>query len=87
TGQRARALAQFDQLAAILDRELAAEPEPTTHALVAAIRDGRFPPALRPLEPPAPAPVPAVAETPAGIAAALPTGTVAFLFTDVEGST
>ena len=62
-GQTGRALAQYDQLVALLERELAAEPERETQELGAAIREGRFPatkpaPAARPSVAPAvPAPL------------------------------
>ena len=42
-GQRQHALAQFDQLVTILERELDASPEVATLELAGAIRDGRIP--------------------------------------------
>ncbi|CAN5188632.1 BTAD domain-containing putative transcriptional regulator [soil metagenome] len=42
-GQRRQALAQYDQLVEILERELEAEPERITRALMEAIRDGLYP--------------------------------------------
>ncbi|MEX2315413.1 MAG: TIR domain-containing protein, partial [Thermomicrobiales bacterium] len=43
SGQRRHALTQFDQLVAVLERELDASPEPDTCELAEAIREGRFP--------------------------------------------
>ena len=42
-GHRDLALAQYDRLVTVLERELAAEPEPETRALAAAIGAGRYP--------------------------------------------
>ncbi|MDQ3548888.1 MAG: AAA family ATPase [Chloroflexota bacterium] len=42
SGQRQQALAQFDQLVAILERDLDASPEPASWDLADAIRDGHF---------------------------------------------
>jgi predicted ATPase/DNA-binding SARP family transcriptional activator len=50
-GQRSQALAQFDQLVAVLERELDAEPEHSTRDLAGAIRAGRYPASAQPLVP------------------------------------
>jgi predicted ATPase/DNA-binding SARP family transcriptional activator len=50
-GQRAQAQAQFEQLTAILERELDVEPDVATRELAEAIRAGRFPEAAQPLVP------------------------------------
>ena len=46
-GQPHQAFEQYDALVALLERELGAEPQPATRDLIAAIRDGRFPQAVR----------------------------------------
>ncbi|MGH2615728.1 MAG: AfsR/SARP family transcriptional regulator, partial [Thermomicrobiales bacterium] len=51
TGRQHQALAQYDRLVALLDRELGAEPQPATHQLVASIREGRFPDTALPFDP------------------------------------
>ncbi|MCW5851330.1 MAG: AAA family ATPase [Anaerolineae bacterium] len=66
TGDRAAALAQYDQLVRVLTRELGAAPDPATVRLLEAIRDGslaRAQPRLtrRPGAPLTPQPVPAPA--------------------------
>jgi predicted ATPase/DNA-binding SARP family transcriptional activator len=50
-GHPASALAQFARLQAVLDRELGAEPDRQTRELAAAIREGRFTPAIAPAPP------------------------------------
>jgi predicted ATPase len=43
SGERKQALAQFEQLRTVLEKELAIQPDPLASALATAIRDGRFP--------------------------------------------
>jgi DNA-binding SARP family transcriptional activator len=57
-GQRAQALAQYEQLTATLDRELDVEPDDATQELAAAIRTGQYPDTATPLVPDAPLPAP-----------------------------
>jgi predicted ATPase/DNA-binding SARP family transcriptional activator len=63
TGQTAAAVAQYDHLAALLARELGAEPQAATRELLAAIRAGRTP------APPAAAPAPPPTARPHGLPA------------------
>jgi predicted ATPase/DNA-binding SARP family transcriptional activator len=42
-GQRGQAIAQFERLVTVLEREVGEAPEPASRTLLEAIRDGRFP--------------------------------------------
>ena len=53
-GRQQQAVAQYDALVSLLDRELGAEPQPATRALIASIREGRFPEEARPARTEAP---------------------------------
>src|SRR5262249_56037178 len=57
-GRRQQAAEQYDALVSLLARELGAEPQPATRALIASIREGRPVAAARPLPSP-PHPLPA----------------------------
>jgi predicted ATPase len=68
-GQRAQALAQYEQLTAILDRELDVEPDDATQDLAAAIRAGRYPDVAQPLVPEVVPPAPSTQPTPTNLPA------------------
>src|SRR5262249_5859370 len=57
-GRRQQAAEQYDALVSLLARELGAEPQPATRALIASIREGRPVAEARPLPSP-PHPLPA----------------------------
>ncbi len=50
-GRQQQAAEQYDALVSVLDRELGTEPQPAARALIASIREGRFPEEARQLEP------------------------------------
>lgn len=56
TGRRQQALRQFERLRELLERELAAKPDPITVELNTAIQAGHYPAEVWPAAPPAPAP-------------------------------
>ncbi len=68
-GQQRQASEQYDALVDLLARELDAEPQPATRALIASIREGRFPETALPLEPVVAAEVADVALRPRGLPA------------------
>ncbi|MDP9356428.1 MAG: AAA family ATPase, partial [Chloroflexota bacterium] len=68
SGRRRQALAQFDALVSLLERELGAEPEAATRALHRAIRDSSYPAETERIEA---API-AATSAPAAVGVALP---------------